>query len=57
MAGSLNSFTSADLRRFYKKWYYPSNMTLYVAGVFDMEVNIFFAFLYFTEMHFFAVSK
>lgn len=33
----IKSFTSADLRKFYSKWYYPSNMTLYVAGVFEAD--------------------
>ena len=44
----IKSFKSADLRKFYHKWYYPANMTLYIAGVFEMEtfmqaVNKFFS--------------
>ena len=34
----IKKFSAADLRRFYKKWYHPANMTIYIAGVFDMEV-------------------
>ena len=33
----IKTFTSGDLRKFYKKWYYPSNMTLYIAGVFEED--------------------
>lgn len=28
----IQNFTAEDLRRFYKKWYRPDNMTLYVVG-------------------------
>ena len=31
----IKGFTADDLRRFYSKWYYAANMTLYVAGVFS----------------------
>ena len=34
----IKTFSAADLRRFYKKWYHPVNMTIYIAGVFDMDV-------------------
>ena len=34
----IKAFTAADLRCFYNKWYHPGNMTLYIAGVFDMDI-------------------
>ena len=34
----IKTFSAADLRKFYKKWYHPANMTIYIAGVFDMDV-------------------
>ncbi len=36
----ISSFTAEDLRRFYKKWYRPDNMSLYLVGMYRGALNI-----------------